>query len=378
MIEKNLDIMRKNFFQNFRINVLLFEEENTMNDLIENLQNKIFKVLDKKISDSDFNNFWKYFVDDPKEIVPKFLLHIVPYYERSSSNPFRLLTEENSLKTKENYLSEFIANNDYIYRNIIFIPFASSCESLLNNYINKAPEKTEDPMREPLLKTILSPLKKCLDYYLADSTGIFNLDLYKVTINDNVIEKIFFKNIEILEYINESYKQTKLTLTCVDCLGIEHKTKKEIDLGNKDFDIKIFNLFYKNNVPFNYKMISNNGWLEMFLDNNYNIEVGDKFCNFTNFLKLNKESKYYEEFNLPQTELESRFQNYKIKNILIESNSPSIIIRCDDYVDINYGEKIDLAALNKYNTELKLRIKIEPYMINDQRYSIPIATFTTI
>ena len=378
MIEKNLDIMRKNFFQNFRINVLLFEEENTMNDLIENLQNKIFKVLDKKISDSDFNNFWKYFVDDPKEIVPKFLLHIVPYYERSSSNPFRLLTEENSLKTKENYLSEFIANNDYIYRNIIFMPFASSCDSLLNNYINKAPEKTEDPMREPLLKTILSPLKKCLDYYLADSTGIFNLDLYKVTINDNVIEKIFFKNIEILEYINESYKQTKLTLTCVDCLGIEHKTKKEIDLGNKDFDIKIFNLFYKNNVPFNYKMTSNNGWLEMFLDSNYTIEEGDKFCNFQNFLKLNKESKYYEEFNLPQTELESRFQNYKIKNILIESNSPSIIIRCDDYVDINYGEKIDLAALNKYNTELKLRIKIEPYMINDQRYSIPIATFTTI
>jgi len=378
MVEKNLDIMRKNFYQSFRINVLLFEEENTINDLIENLQNKVFKVLNKKISDSDFNNFWKFFVNDPKEVIPKFLLHIVPYYERQTSNPFRLLTEENSLKTKENYLSEFIASNDYIYRNIIFMPFASSCDSLLNNYISKAPEKSEEPIREPALQTLFSPLRKSLNYYLGDSSGIFNLDLYKVTINDNIIEKIFFKNIELLEVAKETTKQTKLTLTCVDNLGIEHKEKKEIGLGNSDFDIKIFNLFYKNNVPFNYKMTSNNGWLEMFLDPKYSIDEADKFCNFQNFLKLNKENKYYEEFNLPQTELESRFQNYKIKNILIESNSPTIIIRCDDYVDINYVEKVDLSANDKNNTELKLRIKIEPYMVNSQRYSIPIATFTTI
>ena len=378
MVEKNLDIMRKNFYQSFRINVLLFEEENTINDLIENLQNKVFKVLNKKISDSDFNNFWKFFVNDPREVIPKFLLHIVPYYERQSSNPFRLLTEENSLKTKENYLSEFIASNDYIYRNIIFMPFASSCDSLLNNYISKAPEKSEEPIREPALQTLFSPLRKSLNYYLGDSSGIFNLDLYKVTINDNIIEKIFFKNIELLEVAKETTKQTKLTLTCVDNLGIEHKEKKEIGLGNSDFDIKIFNLFYKNNVPFNYKMTSNNGWLEMFLDAKYSIDEADKFCNFQNFLKLNKENKYYEEFNLPQTELESRFQNYKIKNILIESNSPTIIIRCDDYVDINYVEKVDLSATDKNNAELKLRIKIEPYMVNSQRYSIPIATFTTI
>ena len=378
IIQKNLETMRKNFFNTFRINVLLFEEENTINDLIVNLQNKIFKVLDKKISDSDFNNFWKYFVDDKKEIIPKFLLHIVPYYERQNSNPFKILTEENSLKTKENYLSEYIASNDYLYKNIIFMPFASSCDTSLNNFVNKSPEKTDEPMRQPALNTLYSPLKKCLDYYIGDSSGIFNLDIYKVTINDNVIEKLFFKNIEILDVINEFYKQTKLTLTCVDCLGIEHKEVKEINLGNNDFDIKIFNLFYKNNVPFNYKMTSNNGWLEMFLDEKYNIEQADKFCNFQSFLKLNKETKYYEEFNLPQTELESRFQNYKIKNILIESNSPTIIIRCDDYVDINYGEKINLDALGKSNTELKLRIKIEPYMVNEQKYSIPIATFTTI
>ena len=378
-VAKNLEMMRKNFFDNYRINILLFEEENTINDLIENLQSKIFNILDQKISDTDFDKFWKLFVKEKKEIIPKFLLFVVPYYERSTSNPFRILTEENSLKNKESYLSEFIANHDYIYKTIIFMPFASACDGPLNNYIKKAPEKTKDFMRDPPFSALFSPLKKTLNYYLGDSNGIFNLDLYKITINDNVIEKVFYKNIEILDVINEMYKQTKLTLTCVDSLGIEYKEMKEINLGNNDFDIKIFNLFYKNNVPFNYNMNSNNGWLEMFLDDKYDIEEVDKFCNFQNFLQYNKESKFYDEFNMPQTDIESRFKNYKIKSILIESNSPTIIIRCDDYMDINFSDKIDMGTISKNNTnELKLKIKIEPYLVNEKRYSIPIATFTTI
>ena len=378
IIAKNLDTMRKNFFKNYHINILLFEEEYSINDLIENLQNKIFNVLEQKISDSDFESFWKLFVNDKKEIIPKFLLHVVPCYERSTSNPFRLLTEENSLKNKETYLSEFIANHDYIYKNVIFMPFASSCDGPLNNCISKSKEKSTDFMREPTINNLFSPLKKTLNYYLGDSNGIFNLDLYQVTINDKAIKKVFFKNIEILDVINEVYKQTKLTMTCVDSLGIEYKEVKEINLGNNDFDIKIFNLFYKNNVPFNYNMNSNNGWLEMFLDDKYDIEEADKFCNFQNFLQYNKESKFYEEFNMPQTDIESRFKNYKIKNIVIESNSPTIIIRCDDYMDINFSEKVDLGAITKNNNELKLKIKIEPYLVNEERYSIPIATFTTI
>jgi transcriptional regulator NrdR family protein len=382
IVANNLNTMRKNFFNSYHINILLFEEENTINYLIENLQNKIFSVLDTKISESDFNNFWKYFVEDKKEIIPKFLLYVVPYYERSTSNPFRLLTEENSLKNKETYLSEFIANHDYIYKNIIFMPFSSACDGPMNNCINKSPEKTNDFMREPPISTLLSPLKKSLNYYLGDSNGIFNLDLYQVTINDKVIQKVFFKNIEILDIINEGNKKTKLTMTCVDSLGVEDKEVKEIIIGN-NFDIKIFNLFYKNNVPFNYNINSNNGWLEMFLDDKYDIEEVDRFCNFQNFLQYNKESKFYEEFNMPQTDIETRFTNYKIKSILIESNSPTIIIRSDDYMDINYGEKVDLRSSTSTKTgnsdnELKLKIKIEPYLVNDQRYSIPIATFTTI
>jgi len=379
VLADNLDKMRKTFFNIFHINILLFEEENTINDLIENLYNTVFKVLDKKISDDEFHKFWKYFVNEKKEIIPKFLLHVIPMYERSASNPFRLLTEENSLKNKESYLSEFIANNDYLYKNLIFMPFASTCDGPLNNSINKSPEKTNDFMREPPVHTLLSPLRKTLNYYLGDSNGIFNLDLYKVSINDNLIQKVFFKNIEILDVINEMLKQTKITMTCVDALGIEFKEVKEINLGNNDFDIKIFNLFYKNNVPFNYNMNSNNGWLEMFLDDKYDIEEADNFCNFQNFLQYNKETKFYEEFNMPQTDIETRFKNYKIKSITIESNSPTIIIRCDDYMDINYGEKVNMESLSKNSSnELKLKITIEPYLVNEERYSIPIATFTTI
>ena len=74
------------------------------------------------------------------------------------------------------------------------MPFASSCDTPLNNFISKTPETTDDLIRQPALNTLFSPLKKSLNYYLGDSSGIFNLDLYKVTINDNVIEKVFFKN----------------------------------------------------------------------------------------------------------------------------------------------------------------------------------------
>ena len=374
---KNLKIMRRNFYETFRINILLIEEENSINDFIENLQNKIFNVLETKISDSDFEHFWKYFVFSKKDVVPKYLLHVIPNYERSTSNPFRILTEENTLANVETYLSEYIANNDYIYKNMIFLPFSSTCDNFINNLINKSPEESSDLLTTPTLKSIYSFLKKSLDAYFGESQGIFNLDLYQVTINDNAIKKVFWKNIELLDVINESYKQTKLTMTCVDLLGIEYKTTKEITLNN-NFDIKIFNLFYKKNVPFNYNITSNNGWLELFLDDKYDIAEVNKFCNFQSFLELNKTTKFYEEFNLPQTDSETRFKNYKIKSLLIESNSPTIIIRCDDYMDISYEGKVDLSNAAKAPNELKLKIKIEPFKVQGDRYSIPIATFTTI
>ena len=385
MIQSNLNIMRRNFFENFRINILLVEEENTINDFIENLQKKVFNVIDKKISNDDFNKFWSLFVDEKKDIIPKFLLFLVPSYDSKDANPFRILTEDNLLKNKETYLSEYIANNDYIYKNLIFMPFASTCdiEPEFQQQINNAKEKKSmnknaNPLVTPSLNTLYTFLKKPLDTYIGDSDGILNLNLYKMSINDKVIEKVFWKNIEFLDRNNDNSRNTKLTLTCVDHLGIEHQESKEIKLGNANFNIKIFNIFYKNNVPFNYNMSSNNGWLEMFLDDKYEFNEAEKFINFNNFLENNKKTRFYEELNMPQTDIETRYKNYKVKSILIESNSPSILIRCDDYDDISYYEKVDLTTNKKNSGELKLKIKIESYQVNEEDYTLPVATFVTI
>ena len=125
-------------------------------------------------------------------------------------------------------------------------------------------------------------------------------------------------------------------------------------------------------------MNSNNGWLEMFLDDKYDNIENEKILNFTYFLEKNKETRFYEENNMPQTDIDTRYKNYKVKEILIESNSPSIVIRCDDYEDLSYYEKIDLTTNKKNNGELKLKIKVEGFKVNDNKYTLPIATFVSI
>jgi hypothetical protein len=303
---------------------------------------------------------------------------VVPNYDKDSQNPFRLLNEEDNLENQPNYLSEFIASVDNIYKNIIFLPFSATCDPVFYSYMLNCQINSNNPLKFPSLDTMYSFLRKPLDYYIGDSNGIFNLDIYKISLNDtNRTEQLFWKNVEII--CNDN-KQCKISLHLVDILGLQNENSLEIVLDNA-FMIKIFNIFFKKNVPFNYNMTSNNGWLEMFLDDKYDIVEVDKFCNFQQFLEYNKESKFYDEFNLPTTDIESRFKNYKIKNIIIESNSPNIIIRCDDYVDIDYSKEIEMdtgSSKSNCSTELKLKIKIEPFCVNDKRYSIPIATFTTI
>ena len=342
MIQTNLNTIRKNFFDSFRINILLIEEQNTINDFIENIQKNVLNLINEKISDDDFNTFWSLFVENKNEIIPKYLIYLAPSYDKSENNPFKIYFEDNS-NIYETYLSEYIANNDYIYKNIIFMPFASTCDKdlefqqELNNIKseNIGDNINSNPFSDINIKSFYSFLKKPLDIYLGDSNGIFNLDLYKITIND-MMEKIIWKNIDILDKNNDNSRITKISMTCVDYLGIEKKEKIEINIGNNNFHIKLFNLFFKNNIPFCYNMNSNNGWLEMFLDDKYDITENEKILNFSSFLEKNKETRFYQENNMPQTDIETRYKNYKVKNILIESNSPNISIKCDDYEDLEY------------------------------------------
>ena len=182
--------------------------------------------------------------------------------------------------------------------------------------------------------------KKPLDYYITDSNGIFNLNLYKISVgNDINSEKVFWKNIEIISKENDN--NSLLTLYFVDCLGLEFKDQNKIEINlNENFILKFFNLFFKKNVPFNYNMTSNNNWLELFLKENFDKNQIDKYCNYNSFIKNSIEGKYYEEFNVPQMDLETIFKNYKVKKMILEGNKSSLQIKYDDNIDYNYSQFI--------------------------------------
>ena len=365
LIQKNLQKVRENFYNNYKIKLLLIEEENVINDLCENLISKIYNN-ENLITEEEYNSFWKYFIKEKNDLKPNFIFHIVPYYEKSELNPFRLLDENDDFNINPCYLTEFIASNDNIYKNIVFMPFSSLSDPTFFSFIPNCQNSKENIMIFPSLDCMYSFLKKPLDYYISDSNGIFNLNLYKISVgNDIKSEKVFWKNIEIIS--NEQDNKTLLTLYFVDCLGLEFKdeNKKEISLSG-NFILKIFNLFFKKNVPFNYNMSSNNKWLELFLKDNFDMNQINKYCNYNSFIKNSIEGKYYEEFNVPQMDLETIFKNYKVKKIILEGNKSSLQIKYDDNLDYNYSQFIS----NEKN-----EIIIEPYIINDEKITIPIATF---
>lgn len=309
-----------------------------MNDMLDNLQNMLTpEEINKRISEENFNSFWKKFVENKEDIRPKFLLHIVPHYESDSKNPFRILSSDDSIDGDPTYLSEFIANNDYIYKSVIFMPFCSNSDNAFYELIPNCQPNSKNIMKFPTIDIMYSFLKKPLDYYIGDSNGIFNLDIYKITINDT-LPKLFYKNIQFLiDGHAGGDLNFKITLHCVDYLGLEAKEEKVIEIHNS-FVINIFNLFFKKNVPFNYNMNSNNGWLEMFLDDKYDKNIYDKYCLYSNFINTNNENKYYEEFNMPEANIETRFKNFKVTKFTLETNNPNIGIKYDDNIVYNYSK----------------------------------------
>ena len=374
LVEKNLEIQRQNFYNNFRINILLFEEKNTINDFLDNIQKKLTsEAISKKISDENFNNLWRFFVEDKKDIKPKFLIHIVPFYESDKQNPFRVLTPEDKIDNDFTLISEYIAIHDHIYKNIIFMPMASSCDAAFYEYIPNCQTTNKNVLNFPSLDTMFSFIKKPIDYYIGNTNGIFNLDVYKLNMNDTN-EKLFCRNAQIILNLETS---CKLTMKCVDYLGLEAKEEKVIMLKGNCV-LNIFNLFFKKNVPFNYNMNSNNGWLEVFLDDKYDKQTYDKFCLYENLVETNEMNKYYEEFIVPQMNIETRFKNFKVKKLVLETNSNNIYIKYDDdKIYCQPNQNILKKGTTKKN-EFQTQIVFEPYILDEKKFSLPIATFTTI
>ena len=318
-------------------------------------------------------------MDKKEKVIPKFLIHVVPNYDKDSQNPYKLISmnEENKDENEYNYLSEFIASVDNIYKNIIFMPFSATCDPIFYSYILNCQLNDKNPLKFPSLDTMYCFLRKPLDYYIGDSNGILNLDIYKIELNDNnKSEQLFWKNIEIICTDN---KPCKISLQLVDILGLQNENNLEINIDGV-FMLKIFNIFFKKNVPFNYNMTSNNGWLELFLDDKYNKDEIDKLCNYNAFIELNTKTKFYEEFVNPKTEIENKFKNYKTKKILIETNSQNLIIKYDDNNILEYKNNYDFNQKIKKDNYL-VKINIEHALINDNKdtpLKIPVATFTTI
>lgn len=124
-------------------------------------------------------------------------------------------------------------------------------------------------------------------------------------------------------------------------------------------------------------MTLNNGWLEFFLDDKYDKDEVDKFCSYNSFIKLNSDTKYFEEFVMPKTEIENKCKNYKAKKIILETNSQDLNIKFDDNYFLEYKDKLKFNQNLKKNS-YKIKIVIEPVFINEEKFKIPLATFTTI
>ena len=370
-INKKMQKLRNNFFNNFKLNLLIVEEEGAINDFIDNIYNNVFKYLNKKMPSEEFHKFWDKFVDKKTDVIPKFIVHVVPNYDDQEMNPFKIISSDDKIENSPTYLSEFIAGVDHIYKNIVFLPFASSCDKVFYSYILTCQNSNKNIMKFPTLDSVYSFLRKPLDYYLGESNGVFNLDIYQIFLNDKEKHKqLFWKNMEI---ISTDGKPCKISLVLTDLLGLQSENTIEFTLEGK-FMMKMFNLFFRKNVPFNYNMTSNNGWLELFLDDKYNKDEVNKFCNYNSYIKLNNETKYYEEFNMERTQIENKFRNYKVKKMFIETNSPNIVIKYDDNYTLEYKDKYEL----KKSKEYQINITIEQFLIDEKNYKIPFATFTTI
>ena len=121
-VEKNLETLRQNFYNNFRINILIFEEKGTFNDFLDNINAKLTpEEIEKRVTDEQFNNIWRFFVENRKDIKPKYLIHLVPFYDTDAKNPFRVLSSEDKIDNDYTLVSEYIAINDHIYKNILLV-----------------------------------------------------------------------------------------------------------------------------------------------------------------------------------------------------------------------------------------------------------------
>jgi hypothetical protein len=208
----NNEDKRIRLYKSYRVKIVLVEEKDAISNFIENMHNTIYSRNSDKISDD--RAFWSMFVKNNEDVEIKFLVYLVPNYEYSKDHPFKILGKNENAEIRkdhnnknQNLLSEFIANNDNIYKNVIFIPWSAPRDTELTEILRPIdqPENilnnSDSKFKTPNADVVYSFLKEPLDLYLSDARGLFNLNLYQCKIiknhNDLFKEKILWKSAEI-------------------------------------------------------------------------------------------------------------------------------------------------------------------------------------
>ena len=372
IIEENIQKERNAIYNRYKVNLVLIEDNQTFSQFIKHILTDHSSSIKDEITNEDFDTFWKYFVSSKSEIQPKYLLHVVPHYDDINNHYFNQEQPQQVFRAskakkipKSFFLSEYIASNDPIYKNIVFMPFAGTGDKAFFSYIPNCKYESDDIINSPNIDMMYSFLKKPLDYYISDSTGVMNLNLYQVKIhseldpNTLVIEP-FWKNMSFI--INET-NHTVITMKCVDYMGLERKEENvELTITNP-LKIQVFNLFSKKDFPFNYNMRSNNGFLEVFICDSYSKDKDKLNKDYDNRNK----GKFYDEVNIPQMDLDTLYKNYKVKSIAIKTDKK------DPLCVINDEEKIKF-----WEMQGKVIIDISQYEKEGKSIVIPIATFISI
>lgn len=282
-----LEKKRINFYNDFRMKLTLVEEHKVITSFVENLHTFYKKLINEEKFEDDYNNLWSKFIKSKEEFEIKYIIYLVPSYNFDK----QIYAHPNkNVKLEENptLLSEFISYNDNIYRTTTFLPWAVPRDGL-NDYIMKLNSiNWANDFVGPSLDTVLSYLKDPLSMYISDAEHLFNLNLYKLTAEQGNSRKeyIVWKSIEINSKSSSQKKANdkgkkgenntlticNMSLKCVDLLGVHYKdNEKEITSMQlrESAHIKIFNLFFRRDSPFNFNMSSNNGWLEVFACGKY-------------------------------------------------------------------------------------------------------------
>ena len=271
-IEKNIENYRKrnNLFKNFRLKILLVEDKKSLSYFINQLAviDKSFEVIELK----DWE-FWSKFCKK-EEFEIKVLVYLLPNIEN-----LKEIFPKNTDESRP-YLSEYIANNDYVYQTLVYNPWLckkefSNDQTLIDklNEFSQVKHEFKCADEGDIHSMFLDPAY----LYVQEADKVLDVYLYKIISLINGTEKYFWRCIEIdfmSQYRdkngdrrkNENLKvEVNLTLYLVDSLGLEHTNNKiTLKMQNPD-ELKIFNIFSKKDSPLHFNMVSNSSWLEVFL-----------------------------------------------------------------------------------------------------------------